>query len=149
MKKLLPPVLFLMCVLAMGLADWGIEQQHTLLFPYSLLGLPFIASGLIIVIWHNRLFAKLKTNIMPFNKPDILVVKDGLFKYTRNPMYLGLVLALFGLSILYQGAISSFIIVLLFFIIIDRWYVRFEEKAMLDKFDTEYKNYCKHTRRWL
>ena len=68
------------------------------------------------------------TNIKTFDEPGVFV-KCGLFKYARNPMYIGFVMALFGIALLYQGSVSSFVIAFLFFIISDQWYVRFEERG--------------------
>ena len=68
---------------------------------------------------------------------------------SRNPMYLGMLIALFGFALLYQGALSSFAFVFVFMIIADRWYIRFEELAMRNKFGRSYEEYCERTRRWL
>ena len=148
MKKLLPPILFIMSAVGMGFVCSGIGSNHNILYPCNLVGLPFLFIGLGMAIWGNRLFHKLGTNIMTFDDPDMLVT-DGLYKFTRNPMYLGFVIATFSIAILYLGAISSFVIALLFLFITDRWYIKYEERAMLHKFGTEYENYCRNTRRWL
>ncbi|OGV02154.1 MAG: hypothetical protein A2330_03470 [Ignavibacteria bacterium RIFOXYB2_FULL_36_7] len=148
MKKLLPPILFILFSIAIGIVCWEFGLKHNILFPYNLIGLPFLLSGLIIAQTSKKLFIKLKTNVNTFNEPDKLVT-TGFYKYSRNPMYLGFVIAILGIAILYQGAISSFIFVLLFFVIADGWYIRFEENAMLNKFGEEYKLYCQNTRRWI
>ena len=129
MKKLLPPVLFAIFAICMGLVCWALDSPHTLSFPYALIGLFFFVPGLGISIYHSRLFKKLGVNIMTFDEPT-KIVKTGLFRYTRNPMYLGFVLALLGIAFLYHGAISSFLFVVLFWYITDRWYIRYEEKEM-------------------
>ena len=64
-------------------------------------------------------------------------------------MYLGFVLALFGAAFLYQAALSSFLLVFLFWGITDRWYIRYEEQEMLKKFGDEYQEYCEQTPRWI
>lgn len=73
---------------------------------------------------------------------------DGIFKYSRNPMYLGFIIALLGVIII-LGSAQTLIILFFFIIIIDQWYVKFEERMMIKKFEQEYKNYMKTTRRWL
>jgi protein-S-isoprenylcysteine O-methyltransferase Ste14 len=92
-------------------------------------------------------FRKLKTNISPLKPPTILVT-DGIFRYSRNPMYLGLVLALLGVWTLW-GSLSPLVAVIVFILIIDRWQIPHEEKMLKDKFGSEYENYKLKVRRWV
>jgi len=85
---------------------------------------------------------------MTFREPAEFV-KSGLFKYTRNPMYIGFVVALFWGVFLFQAAWSSFLLVCLFWLITDRWYIRFEEQKMLAKYGDEYVEYCDATPLWI
>lgn len=148
MKKLLPPILFILTAVVMGIVCWGTGSEHNILYPYNLFGLFFLVVGLGMASWGSRLFRRLNTNIMTFDEPDVLVTQ-GLYRFTRNPMYLGFVIAILGIAILYQGAIVAFVLAFLFFIVTDRWYIKFEERAMLSKFGEEYQNYCNNTRRWI
>lgn len=94
-------------------------------------------------------FVKLKTTADPKqpNKTTKLVV-IGLYKYSRNPMYLGLIIILTGIA-LYCGAISSFIVVLAFMIFITQYQIVPEELVLQQKFKKEYTEYLKNVRRWL
>jgi protein-S-isoprenylcysteine O-methyltransferase Ste14 len=148
MRKILPPVLFLIFAAAMALICWAMGSPHNLAFPANLAGMVLLVSGLGISAYHSRLFRQLGTNIMTFDEPDTLVTA-GMFRYSRNPMYLGFVLALLGLAVLYQAAVSSLLLVLLFWLVADRWYIRFEEAAMLAKFGDAYRAYCQVTPRWI
>jgi len=132
----------------MGLVCWGFKLNHNILYPFNLIGLPLLIVGLFIAQTSKKMFIRLKTNVNTFDEPDKLVV-EGLFKYSRNPMYLGFIIAIIGIAVLYQGAISSFIFAIAFFIIVDRWYIKYEERAMLIKFGKEYEIYCSNTRRWI
>ncbi len=147
MKKLLPPTLFFMCIAAMVVLRWLFPIKVILSFPTTLIGIAPLIAGLGISIIGSRKFTKVGTNIKTFDDPDVLV-KDGLFSFTRNPMYLGFVIALLGISILLGNA-SSLGIVILFFVITDRWYIEFEEQAMTKKFGEEYAVYKSQTRRWI
>ncbi|MGR6873657.1 methyltransferase family protein [Pseudomonas sp. HK3] len=148
MKKILPPILFVIFVVLMVAVCWGMGSQHNVAYPYNLIGLVFIVVGLRLAMAGKKLFKGLGTNIMTFEKPDVLVT-EGVYKYSRNPMYLGFVIALLGFSFLMGASISSFVLTGLFFIITDRWYIGFEEQAMTSKFGSEYKEYCYSVRRWL
>ena len=148
MKKLLPPLLFILFAILMGFLCWGFGFKHNILYPFNLIGLPFLVTGLLITQASKNLFRKLKTNVYTFNEPDKLVT-TGFYRHSRNPMYLGFTIAIIGIAVLYQGAISSFILALVFIVVTDRWYIKFEERAMLKKFGNDYDDYCQNTRRWI
>ncbi|MEZ7206319.1 isoprenylcysteine carboxylmethyltransferase family protein [Pseudoalteromonas sp. DY56-GL79] len=95
MKKLLPPILLFLFVILMPVVCWLAAAPHLIYYPFNLLGLVPIALGLVLAKSGSTIFAKEETNIMTFNKPDKLV-EAGVFQYTRNPMYLGFVIALLG-----------------------------------------------------
>lgn len=148
MQKLLPPILFLLFILLILASCWLLGSRHNLAFPYNLLGIPWVLIGYLMAIKGKTLFKKLDTNIMTFEQPDKLVT-EGLYRFSRNPMYLGFVTALIGVALISGAAISSFLWVLLFFIITNKWYIDFEEKAMTEAFGQEYEDYCKRVRRWI
>jgi len=147
MKKLLPPALFLISILIMMLLWRLAPTSRNFTFPVSLAGLALLILGLGLTILGSRKFRQVGTNINTFNEPDVLV-KDGLFRYSRNPMYLGFVIALLGVSAL-LGSLSTLAVVIVFFVITDRWYIAFEERAMAKKFGEEYEKYKSQTRRWI
>lgn len=148
MKKILPPVLFVLFIIVMGVICWRMGSPHNIYYPYSLIGLPFVVAGLMLAVAGKMLFRKLGTNIMTFDEPDKLVT-EGVFKYTRNPMYLGLVVAMLGFSLLMGSAITSILLTALFLLITDRWYIAFEEQVMHRKFGLDYEEYCRKVRRWI
>lgn len=147
MNRLLPPALFLIAVVTIVLLRWLIPLAPLLSFPASLLGIIPVAVGLGMAVGGSSKFARVGTNINTFRRPDVLVT-DGIFRFSRNPMYLGFVIALAGIAIV-LGNLLSIVVVLLFFVIVDRWYIPFEERAMLDTFGQQYRSYQSQTRRWL
>lgn len=99
MKKILPPTLFIICIVIMVGLWWLFPIVPFLTLPISLIGiLPFLV-GLGIAKRASDIFEKKGTNIETFDDPDVLVT-DGLYQISRNPMYLGFLIALFGLFIL-------------------------------------------------
>ena len=148
MKRVLPPILFMFFAVGMGVVCWATGSKHLIIYPYNLIGLVFVGIGLGMAVWGRRLFSTLNINIKTFEEPGALVT-GGLYKYSRNPMYLGFVIAIFGMAVLYQGAVVTFIAAFIFLYITDRWYIRYEERAMLNKFGEEYKDYCRKARRWI
>lgn len=116
-------------------------------YPYNFFGSLFFVVGLILAKVGSDKFERVGTNIETFKKPDILVT-DGLFSISRNPMYLGFISALTGIALM-LGNLSSFAVVIIFFVVTNGWYIPFEEDAMEYKFGEQYINYKKSTRRWL
>ena len=147
MKRLIPPILFLICFMLMGLLRRFWPVQIVLPTPYNLLGIVPIMAGLLVGFSGFLQFRKAKTNIRPFKEADKLVI-EGPFRYTRNPMYLGLALVLVGVWLL-LGALSPLLGVLLFVVVADRWYIKFEERMLRQKFGPAFDAYCAKTRRWL
>ena len=147
MKKILPPQLFYMSIVLMLALNIFFPLLELISFPYNYLGILPLMGGLAVAIIGKEKFKEVGTNIKTFNQPDKLVT-DGLFKYSRNPMYLGFCAALFGISIL-LGSLSPLIIVIIITILTDRWYIHFEESVLINKFPQAYTAYKNNTRRWI
>ena len=147
MKIPIPPVLFFLCLVVMCLLGWLLPIVVLWTMPCTLYGLVPLGIGLFLSLagWHH--FRKMKTTMNPLKPPTILVT-DGIYRYSRNPMYLGLVLALLGVWTLW-GSLSPLIPVIAFILIIDRWQIPCEEQMLKDKFGSEYENYKLKTRRWV
>jgi protein-S-isoprenylcysteine O-methyltransferase Ste14 len=147
MKILIPPVLFFLCLVVMCLLGWFFPIIVLWGTPCTLYGLIPCGIGLFLGFagWYH--FRKIKTNINPLKPPGTMVT-DGIFRYSRNPMYLGLALVLFGVWTLW-GSLSPLAAVIAFVLIIDQWHIPHEEKMLKDKFGGEYENYKSKTRRWV
>jgi len=147
MKKIIPPVLFVICLAVMFLLWWWQPLGLFLDYPDNISGVVLIILGLALAKQGSSLFERRGTNIQTFDDPDVLVT-DGVFRISRNPMYLGFALALAGLAIV-LGNFASLLVVLAFIVITDRWYIAFEEVVMIRTFGDRYRTYQQRTRRWL
>ena len=147
MKKLLPPQLFYINIVLMILLHFLVPIKILLNFPVTLIGIALFIIGGITAQKEKSRFAKVNTNIKTFDKPDKLLT-DGLYKYSRNPMYLGFVIALLGVWLL-LGSLSPILIVLIFIFITNTVYISFEEKMMGDTFGELYFAYKNKTRKWI
>jgi protein-S-isoprenylcysteine O-methyltransferase Ste14 len=147
MQRLIPPILFLLCLGLMVLLRWLWPIALVFPSPWRWLGLVPIFIGLTIGAMGAKQFIKAKTNIRTFREADKLVT-TGPFRYTRNPMYLGLMLCLLGAWIL-LGALSPVLGVVAFLVVADRWYIRVEEQMLRQKFGHDFEDYCARVRRWL
>lgn len=90
---------------------------------------------------------KQKTTVKPTEKPTALI-DTGAFKISRNPMYLGMALILFGAGFV-LGSITSFAGVLLFVAAMEIIFIPQEEKNLQEKFGNKFETYKKKVRRWI
>jgi protein-S-isoprenylcysteine O-methyltransferase Ste14 len=94
-------------------------------------------------------FRKAKTTINPrMIEKASSIVTSGVFRYTRNPMYVGLVCLLTGWA-LYLASVWSLIFPILFVLYITRFQIIPEERMMNAKFGRDYDEYRKRVRRWV
>lgn len=114
---------------------------------FRLLGLIPMAFGLAVVLSAAGIFDRVGTAIKPFEESSVLVQR-GPFLVSRNPMYLSMVCALFGVAAL-AGSVSPFLVVPAFAILIDRRFIRAEEAILERRFGAEYVAYKARVRRWL
>lgn len=103
--------------------------------------------GIGITIRVSRKFESMNTEIHTFKKPKKLAT-NGLFKYSRNPIYLGFLIALISIFVL-LGNLISLIGVIIFFISANSWYIPFEEKQLEREFGKKYNDYKSKIRRWI
>ena len=115
--------------------------------PYSYVGILLFILGWIPNIWVGIYFRKLKTSIPAKQMPEKLVT-SSMFKFSRNPNYLGMAIALFGEAI-FLGSLISFVIPILFIVLVNRFNIRFEEEALEKKFGKRYLEYKKRVRKWI
>ena len=78
----------------------------------------------------------------------VKMVSSGLYKYSRNPMYLGVMTIVAGEALFFQQAVLLRYVLVLF-ILFHFVVVLIEEPRLEEKFGNEYKDYKKRTRRWL
>ena len=135
-----------MLIAAIGLGLWGPRLQ-ILGAPWSYSGILLFGLGAVITISASRRFRRMETNINTFRNPDILVT-SGLFAFSRNPMYLGFVLTLFGVGVVFDHW-PAMLPAGVFFLACHYWYIPFEEKAALEQFGDRYKDYKRRVRRWI
>jgi protein-S-isoprenylcysteine O-methyltransferase Ste14 len=147
MNRIMPPTLFYACVVFMLLLAWLWPVGSIIRFPLNLIGVPLLVAGLGIAVWGSWKFEQVGTTIKTFDQPDQLVT-DGLFRYSRNPIYLGFVLALSGVWVV-LGALSPLLGVIVFVSVADRWYIPFEERMLAEEFGRAFELYRAQTRRWL
>ena len=145
--KIPPPIIALVMIAIIYLSSLIIEP---ITFGYqTLISILVVVIGLAWAIPSFRLFAKYKTTISPFTPSETTaLVTDGMYRYSRNPMYLGLVLLTIAATIFF-GTWLGVVIVVAFIFLLNFLQILPEEKALLDIFGEEYVEYQKKVRRWI
>jgi protein-S-isoprenylcysteine O-methyltransferase Ste14 len=147
--KVPPPVVagtlaFVMWRLAVAAPAWAVDVpgRVPVAIAFVLAGLLIDASGLVA-------FLKAKTTINPL-KPGATsaLVTRGIYRYTRNPMYLGLLCLLTGWGV-HLAHPAALVCVPAFVLYISRFQIAPEERALAAKFGAEYDRYRSLVRRWL
>lgn len=113
----------------------------------DLLGGLLVGGGLLIIVMAAMEFRRYKTTIVPHETPERLI-QSGIFKRSRNPIYLGDALILAGL-ILRWDAVLSLPLIPVFVWVIEKRFILTEEDRMRRKFRMEFARYCEKTRRWV
>jgi len=147
--KIPPPAIAILVAAAM----WALSRltppievptgiRLLLALPVALAGIGFSAAGVISV-------RRAKTTLNP-TKPQLTssLVSSGIYRVTRNPMYVGLLLVLIALAILLSSA-WALLGPVAYFLYIGRFQIAPEERALTALFGAEYTAYLARVRRWL
>lgn len=145
--KFYPPLMVLFGLIVQSLVALLVPLGHH--FPPIAAG--FGAVLVLVGVWPalsiNRAFKQAKTSILPDAIPEAFV-ETGLFRYSRNPIYVGMSLVLAG-GALISGLVVNLCAVPLFMIAVTRLWIVKEEQNLLTKFGAQYADYQKRVRRWI
>ena len=147
MAKLLPPSYFLGAIVVAVSLHFLLPGSQILAFPWRVLGLAPFVIGLVLNLLADQAFKRHGTTVKPFEESSSLVT-DGVFRVTRNPMYLGMTLILLGIA-MFLGSATSFAIVVLLAVLLDRVFIVPEERKLLDTFGASFREYRGRVRRWI
>ena len=146
-NKIPPPIVTFIC----GMAIFFSKSFFNQFFYYSnnIISLFFLIFGLSVFLLAVKAFGKHKTTVNPLEpRQASSLVVSGIFKFSRNPMYLGMLIILLSLSSKFN-LIGGMIISLFFYIFITKFQIIPEEAAMNELFGNEFIDYSKKTRRWI
>jgi protein-S-isoprenylcysteine O-methyltransferase Ste14 len=145
----LPPPIwaFLYLLVAAGLsalAGWPRPRG----LPIVWLGVVLVVAGVALSATAFLLFRRVGTDINPTSPTNAKLVTSGAFQFTRNPMYLGLVIFSLGIAI-WNGARPMFLAPIAVFATANWVHIPFEEEKMRRQFGEAYDAYTRRVRRWI
>ena len=146
--KIPPPIYMLLTAGLMWWLDGFLPVMEVITDPWSKLGLIFIVMALFTDGLSLLQFFRAHTTINPLHpeKAEHLVI-TGMYRFTRNPMYVGLLLLLVGWAVL-LGSLTAFIMLPIFVMILTDQQVIPEEEILEQKFGQQYLYYKKSVKRW-
>ena len=146
-RMALPPLLLLAALATMLALHMLLPLPPLLLFPWRATGAVFGTAGVALLLWAGTIFKRMGTAIHPLARSSFLV-RSGPFRFSRNPIYLGMVLILSGAA-LALGSATPWLIIPVFIWVIVRQVIAGEERKLTAEFGAEYMEYCTRVRRWL
>jgi protein-S-isoprenylcysteine O-methyltransferase Ste14 len=144
--KIPPPIWGIILLLAAYAAERMLGAD--VIFRSTPLAVLCGALGFLLGGWGERTFAAEGTEILPSSPTNKKLVTRGPFLYTRNPMYLGLVLMALGFA-LYFGTLPFYAAPVLLFLLCNFVFIPFEEAKMLRQHGGQYTDYHGRVRRWV
>ncbi len=113
-------------------------------------GIILLGAGVVVALMAFGAFREAQTTFDPHNVSQAsTLITDGIYKFTRNPMYLGLMLLLIGWG-LWRGTIAGAILgAIVFGALITRMQIVPEERVLAEKFGDEFEAFTAQTRRWI
>lgn len=113
----------------------------------ALTGVAVMVAGAAVAIWAVHTFRRARTTILPF-RPASAMVRDGPYRFTRNPMYVGMILSYLGLSLAFNTAWPMLLLPLVLVAIVKAVITK-EEEYLEAVFGDEYRAYKGDVRRWV
>lgn len=146
----IPPLLV---ALAIGSAMFGLSRvapAFSLSLPGRIAAALLLASlGAAVAVAGVIAFRRQRTTVNPTTPGAAsAIVSSGIYRYSRNPMYLGFLLALTGLAVYLSNA-AAIVLLAAFVAYMNQYQIKPEERALLAKFGPVFVQYMSSVRRWV
>jgi protein-S-isoprenylcysteine O-methyltransferase Ste14 len=145
MKKLLPPAYVLTSIVLMVALHFLAPAARLIPSPWNFLGVIPLAVGIVINIVADTAFRRAGTTVKPFQASNSLLT-TGVYRLSRNPMYLGLVLIVLGIAVV-TGSLTPLVVVPIFALLLDRNFIAAEERMLEERFGPAWLEYKNRVRR--
>ena len=146
-----PPILLASAVLGALALDRMLISLPPIPFAETVaargLGWALIAAGIGLWSWAHDAFKRAGTTVLP-HRPSAALVTTGPFAFSRNPIYLGISLALVGVALV-LNKLAFLLVVPVFMGLVWGLAIRREERYLLNRFGDEWADYADRVRRWV
>jgi protein-S-isoprenylcysteine O-methyltransferase Ste14 len=116
---------------------------------HRIVAVALLLTGVAVALVGVAQFRKAKTSVNPMVPSRASsIVASGVFRISRNPMYVGMALALLGFST-WHSTLPGYILVPLFCLYMTKFQIKPEERALLAQFGSEFSAYMAKVRRWV
>ena len=147
MNKLMPTTWLLISLLVMLALRLILPRPQMIPVPWNLLGLLPVAFGIWINLAADRAIRLANTTVKPFEESSALIT-DGVYGFTRNPMYVGFAGILMGVAVLLDAWIPV-VVVIAFIGMMQVVFIKPEEQSLERSFGKTWEKYRRSVRRWL
>ena len=145
----LPPPIWTLIYIVIGVAvSWVLHWPKLPGLPILPLGIALALAAWILPVWAIALFRREGTEVNPTSPTNRKLVVSGPYGFTRNPMYLGLVIFTVGLA-LCIGTWPMFVVPFAVFATANWIHIPFEQAKMRRQFGADYDGYVARVRRWM
>ena len=124
-----------------------IIPKYPIIYLFNMVGLVGFILSLIFFFSGFNIFKSYNENPIPTSDTNRLI-KTGIFAYTRNPIYLSIVLFHFSMFLVFENVmyLLSSISLLIW---LNNYVIKAEEDYLKNKFGDEFDRYCGAVKRWL
>jgi len=124
-----------------------IMPKYPLIYVFKLMGILGLISSTFIFISGFNMFKSYDENPLPTSTTN-RIIKTGIFAYTRNPIYLAIVMFFLSMFLVFEN-VMYFLSAIGLVIWLHNYVIKSEENFLLDKFPDEYDRYMKAVSRWI
>ena len=147
--RVFPPLI----MIAIAAVMWWLDRYYPLMDLFDLewqrLGYLLFIAAIMIDLWAMGLFRRAGTSVHPLRlEQNRALVTDGIYRFTRNPMYLGMLLMLTGFAVR-LGSLTPFMLLPIYILILQRIQITHEERFLAAQYGGAYQDYRSRVRRWL
>ena len=142
-----PPLMFGVATAAGVLLDGNALEWRHVTHPSQFAGVGVAVAGLVLIALCLGLFRRFRTRPEPW-EPDQALILAGIYRFSRNPMYLGMALLCFGIAMFFESLAAALLLAVTL-VVIDRYVIAREEAYLARRFGAEYEAYRAKVRRWL
>jgi protein-S-isoprenylcysteine O-methyltransferase Ste14 len=144
-----PVVVTLLAALLMTLLAWPATGLHWPAPWRASAALLLLAAGITVAVAGVREFRRARTTVNPLTPAAAsAMVRSGVYRHTRNPMYLGMLLALAGWAV-WLASLLAVAVLPVFVLYLNRLQIEPEERALASRFGADFEEYRRSVRRWL